>query len=57
MNSRLQVKKIGAYSEDGYKVDSDFLVERRDIFDSSQIEFEEDEQDRELVINPAARIV
>ena len=30
MNSRLQ---IGDYSEDAYKVDSDFLVERRDIID------------------------
>lgn len=31
-------KDWGAYSEDA---DSDFLVERRDVFDSSRIEFEE----------------
>lgn len=37
-----------SYSEND-KADSDFLVERGDIFDSSRIEFEEDEQDRELV--------
>ncbi|ENQ8649949.1 hypothetical protein ACEQ8A_003615 [Vibrio fluvialis] len=42
-------KDWGAYSEDADKADSDFLVERRDVFDSSRIEFEEDEQDRELV--------
>jgi len=39
----------GAYSENADKANSDFLVERRDVFDSSRIEFEEDEQDRELV--------
>ncbi|MFH4766921.1 hypothetical protein [Vibrio alginolyticus] len=39
-------KDWGAYSEGA---DIDFLVERRDVFDSSRIEFEEDEQDRELV--------
>ncbi len=50
MNSRLQVKKIGgAYSEYVDKADRDFLVERRDVFDSSRIEFVEDEQDRELI--------
>ncbi|GLT17062.1 hypothetical protein GCM10007938_08390 [Vibrio zhanjiangensis] len=38
-----------AYSKDADKADSDFLVERRDVFDCSQIEFDEDEQDRELV--------
>ncbi|MGO2323944.1 hypothetical protein [Vibrio casei] len=37
------------YSEDADKADSDFLVERRDVFDSSRIEFEEDEQDRDIV--------
>ncbi|RZP71764.1 hypothetical protein D8T51_22220 [Vibrio vulnificus] len=42
-------KDWGSYSEDSDKADSDFLVERRDVFDSSRIEFEEDEQDRELV--------
>ncbi len=42
-------KDWGSYSEDTDKVDSDFLVERHDVFDSSRIEFEEDEQDRELV--------
>ena len=40
------VKDWGTYSEDA---DRDFLVERRDVFDSSRIEFEADEQDRELV--------
>ncbi len=39
-------KDWGAYSEDA---DGDLLVERSDVFDSSRIEFEEDEQDRELV--------
>ena len=42
-------KDWGSYSGDADKADSDFLVERRDVFDSSRIEFEEDEQDRELV--------
>ncbi|WP_038889502.1 hypothetical protein [Vibrio campbellii] len=42
-------KDWGAYSEDADKADSNFLVERRDVFDSSRIEFEEVEQDRELV--------
>ncbi|PNH95347.1 hypothetical protein [Vibrio diazotrophicus] len=42
-------KDWGSYSEDANMADSDFLVERRDAFDSSRIEFEEDEQDRELV--------
>ncbi|RFD37184.1 hypothetical protein [Vibrio parahaemolyticus] len=42
-------KDWGAYSEGADKADIDFLVERRDVFDSSRIEFEEDEQDRELV--------
>ncbi|MDW6017513.1 hypothetical protein SBW85_06930 [Vibrio plantisponsor] len=42
-------KDWGSYSEDANMADSDFLVERRDVFDSSRIEFEEDEQDRELV--------
>jgi hypothetical protein len=42
-------KDWGVYSGDMDKADSDFLVERRDVFDSSRIEFEEDEQDRELV--------
>lgn len=42
-------KDWGSYSEDADMADSDFLVERRDVFDSSRIEFEEDEQDRELV--------
>ncbi|MFS1473610.1 hypothetical protein BCU45_003315 [Vibrio lentus] len=39
----------GSYSEDVDKADSDFLVQRGDIFDSCLIEFEEDEQDRELI--------
>ncbi|HHY0446259.1 TPA: hypothetical protein ACVU4T_003192 [Vibrio parahaemolyticus] len=34
-------KDWGAYSEDADKADSDFLVERRDVFDSSRFEFEE----------------
>ncbi|MCG9231612.1 hypothetical protein L3X65_20940 [Vibrio diabolicus] len=38
-------KDWGAYSEGADKADIDFLVERRDVFDSSRIEFEEDEQD------------
>ncbi|EOG7668812.1 hypothetical protein ACLINM_004575 [Vibrio parahaemolyticus] len=42
-------KDGGAYSEGADKADIDFLVERRDVFDASRIEFEEDEQDRELV--------
>lgn len=42
-------KDWGAYSEDADKADSNFLVEQRDVFDSSRIEFEEVEQDRELV--------
>ncbi|EGQ9089966.1 hypothetical protein GCL58_25310 [Vibrio parahaemolyticus] len=42
-------KDWGDYSEGADKADIDFLVERRDVFDSSRIEFEEDEQDRELV--------
>lgn len=42
-------KDWGSYSEDADKADRDFLVERRDVFDSSRIEFEEDEQNRELV--------
>ncbi|EGR0448718.1 hypothetical protein FG093_24725, partial [Vibrio parahaemolyticus] len=35
----------GDCSEGADKADIDFLVERRDVFDSSRIEFEEDEQD------------
>ena len=42
-------KDWGPYSENVDKEDSDFLVKRRDAFDSSRIEFEEDEQDRKLV--------
>ncbi|TBT26407.1 hypothetical protein D5E85_26470, partial [Vibrio parahaemolyticus] len=34
-------KDWGAYSEGADKADIDFLVERRDVFDSSRIEFEE----------------
>lgn len=30
-------KDQGAYSEDADKADSDFLVERRDVFDSSEL--------------------
>lgn len=37
------------YLEDADKADSDFLVEGRDIFDSSRIEFEEDKRDREAI--------
>ncbi len=42
-------KDWGSYLEDTDKADSDFLVQRGDVFDSCRIEFEEDEQDRELV--------
>ncbi|KUI99151.1 hypothetical protein [Vibrio sp. MEBiC08052] len=42
-------KDWGSYPEESDKADSDFLVERYDFFDSSRIEFEEDEQDRELI--------
>ncbi|MCJ2375536.1 hypothetical protein LNL84_01660 [Vibrio sp. ZSDZ34] len=41
-------KDWGSYSGND-KTDSDFLVEREDVFDSCRVEFEEDEQDRELV--------
>jgi len=37
------------YSEETEKSDSDFLIQRDDVFDNVQIEFEEDEQDRALV--------
>ena len=42
-------KDWGTYSEDTDKADNDFLVQREDAIDSSRIEFEEDEQDRELI--------
>ncbi|WP_114784346.1 hypothetical protein [Vibrio tetraodonis] len=42
-------KDWGSYSEDTDKADNDFLVQREDAIDSSRIEFEEDEQDRELI--------
>lgn len=43
-------KDWGSYSEDTVKkADPDFLVQRDDIIDVSRIEFEEDEQDLELV--------
>ncbi|MCE0493889.1 hypothetical protein [Vibrio salinus] len=42
-------KDWGSYLEDTDKADSDFLVQRSDVFDSCRIEFEEDEQDRKLV--------
>ncbi|HCH01815.1 MAG TPA: hypothetical protein DEV85_07995 [Vibrio sp.] len=38
-------KSWGTYSEDADKADSDFLVERPDVFDSSRIEFDKGEQD------------
>lgn len=43
-------KSWGTYSEDADKADSDFLVERPDVFDSSRIEFEEGEQDHKLLV-------
>lgn len=42
-------KNWGTYSKDADKADSDFLIERLDVFDSPRIEFEEGEQDHELV--------
>lgn len=38
-------KDWGSYSEYADRADSDFLVQRSDVFDSCRIEFEEDEQD------------
>ncbi|MZI94717.1 hypothetical protein F9817_16170 [Vibrio sp. CAIM 722] len=45
----IREKDWRSYSEDTEKSDDDFLTQREDVFDDTRIEFEEDEQDRELI--------